>query len=133
MPGRFLAAGATFIFAWIPLVGSAPVWIFGMIYLYAQGSLTRMFFMLAAGIITGVADNLVRPAVLKGRSDMHPLVSLLAIFGGLRFFGILGVFLGPILAGALTAVLQIWPVIGRRFGVLPEVLAAMTRGQSENL
>ena len=120
VPGAFLAAGATFIFAWIPIVGSTPVWIAGVIYLYTQGAFIRMFLMLAAGLVTSVADNFVRPIVLKGRSNMHPLVSLIAIFGGIQLFGILGVFVGPILAGILTSLLQIWPVIGRRFGILPQ-------------
>jgi predicted PurR-regulated permease PerM len=120
VPGAFLAASATFIFAWIPIVGSTPVWIAGVIYLYTQGAFIRMFFMLAAGLFTSVADNFVRPIVLKGRSNIHPLVSLIAIFGGIQLFGILGVFVGPIIAGILTSLLQIWPVIGRRFGILPQ-------------
>jgi hypothetical protein len=57
--------------------------------------------------------------ILKGRSKMHPLVSLVAIFGGMEMFGILGIFLGPILAAVLIALLQIWPEVGQRFGLLP--------------
>jgi predicted PurR-regulated permease PerM len=49
------------------------------------------------------------------------LVSLIAIFGGIQLFGILGVFIGPVLAGILKSLLQIWPVIGRRFGVLQQI------------
>lgn len=118
VPGAFLAAGATFVFAWVPILGSTPVWISGIIYLYTQDAYFKVSLMLAAGVITGIADNFVRPVVLKGRSDMHPLVSLIAIFGGIQLFGILGVFVGPVLAGILTSLLEIWPVIGRRFGLL---------------
>jgi predicted PurR-regulated permease PerM len=50
---------------------------------------------------------------------MHPLVSLVAIFGGIEMFGILGIFLGPILAAVLIALLQLWPEVGQRFGLLP--------------
>ncbi len=118
VPGAFLAAGATFVFAWIPIVGSTPVWICGIIYLFIQDAYLKMALMLTAGLITGIADNFVRPVVLKGRSDMHPLVSLVAIFGGIKLFGILGVFVGPIFAGILISLLQIWPEIGRRFDML---------------
>jgi hypothetical protein len=42
-----------------------------------------------------------------------------AIFGGIEMFGILGIFLGPILAAVLIALLQLWPEVGQRFGLLP--------------
>jgi predicted PurR-regulated permease PerM len=62
---------------------------------------------------------------------MHPLVSLVAIFGGIEMFGIMGVFLGPILAAVLMALLQIWPEVGHRFGLLPSSKAGEVRPRSE--
>lgn len=114
VPASFLAGGATFIFAWIPVVGSVPVWVVGCIYLYAQGSIAKAVIMLVFGLVTGVADNFVRPLVLKGRGEMHPLVSLIAIFGGINWFGIMGVFIGPLLASVLIALLEIWPTVAKR-------------------
>ena len=117
VPAAFFAAGATFILAWIPLVGTTPVWVAGAIYLFLQGSLTKVGIMVAFGILTGVVDNFVRPWVLKGRGEMHPLVSLVAIFGGIQLFGVVGVFFGPILAAVVITVLQVWPAVGQRFGL----------------
>jgi predicted PurR-regulated permease PerM len=117
VPGAFLAAGATFVFAWIPMIGSTPVWVAGAIYLWTQGAVAKMVAMIALGIVTSIIDNFIRPMVLKGRSDMHPLVSLVAIFGGISMFGIFGVFIGPILAAVLISLLQIWPAVGRRYGL----------------
>lgn len=125
VPGAFLAAGATFIFAWIPLLGSVPVWLVGSIYLYVSGSLAKAAVMVIAGLITGVSDNIVRPLVLQGSSDsMHPLLSIVAIFGGLAMFGIVGVFVGPILAAMLIAVLEAWPLVAREAGILTETAPA---------
>jgi len=121
IPGAFMAAGVTFIFAWIPIIGSIPVWLAGIVYLYSKGAILGLTFMVAAGLIIGVTDNIVRTIVLKGKSNMHPLISLIAILGGIRLFGILGVFVGPILAGILKSLLEIWPVIGRRFGILRQI------------
>lgn len=120
--GAFLAAGATFVFAWIPVVGSAPVWLIGAIYLYSQNSIGKAIVMIAIGLVAGVVDNIVRPLVLKGRSNMHPLVSLVAIFGGIRLFGIVGVFLGPILAAVMISLLQAWPAVAKRFGLMSSTL-----------
>ena len=131
VPAAFLAAGATFICAWIPLVGSTPVWLAGAIYLYAQDALLKAVFMVVLGLLTGLVDNFVRPLILQGRSKMHPLVSLVAIFGGMEMFGIMGIFLGPILAAVLIALLQIWPEVGQRFGLLPSAKGGELRPRSE--
>ncbi|MEO5968533.1 MAG: AI-2E family transporter, partial [Bdellovibrionia bacterium] len=110
----------TFIFAWIPIVGSSPVWLVGALYLYLKGSIAKTILMIVFGLITGVVDNIVRPMVLKGRGEMHPFVSLVAIIGGVGTFGIMGVFIGPILMAVLISLLQIWPAVGSRFGLLPK-------------
>jgi predicted PurR-regulated permease PerM len=120
IPAAFLATGATFVFAWIPVIGSAPVWISGALYLYLKGAIVRCFAMIGLGLITGVVDNFVRPLVLRGRGGMHPLVSLIAIFGGIRMFGFAGVFLGPIVVAVMTALLQTWPTVAKRFGLIRE-------------
>lgn len=119
VPGAFLAGGLTFIFAWIPVLGSMPASLAGLLYLYMQGSSIKMALMLALALGAGVVDNLIPPLVLNGRADMHPLVGLIAIIGGLQMFGILGVFIGPILAAMLIALLRIWPAVGGRFGIVP--------------
>ncbi len=108
VPGVFLAGGATFIFAWIPILGSLPVCLAGAVYLYFHGALFKLLFMAAVAVVAGLMDNVVRPIVMKGHGDMHPLLALIAIFAGIRMFGILGVIFGPIVAAMLLALLQSW-------------------------
>ena len=118
VPGAFLAGGLTFIFAWIPLLGTAPASLAGMIYLYmVQGTPLQVALMVGMALAASVIDNLVRPLVLKGRDDMHPLTGLIAIIGGLQLFGIQGVLIGPILAAMLLSLLKLWPVIRGGFGL----------------
>lgn len=109
VPGAFLAGGLTFIFAWIPVLGTLPASLAGTLYLYAQGETAKMLLMMGLALAASLADNLVRPLVLKGRDGMHPLVGLVAIIGGIQVFGILGVLIGPIMAAMLLALLRIWP------------------------
>ncbi len=52
----------------------------------------------AAGILIGLSDNVVRPWAQGSQDGMHPLASLLAIFGGLELFGFAGVLVGPVVA-----------------------------------
>ncbi len=110
VPGIFLAAGATFIFAWIPILGSLPVCAAGAIYLYFQGSMVKMAAMAVVAVAAGLIDNVVRPIVLKGHGDMHPLLAMVSIFSGIQLFGILGVIFGPVVAAMLLSLLNSWSV-----------------------
>ncbi|MDO8803533.1 MAG: AI-2E family transporter [Elusimicrobiota bacterium] len=119
VPGAFLAGGLTFIFAWIPVLGTIPAVLAGLLYLYVQGASVKIALMIVLGLFAGIVDNMIPPLVLKGRAGMHPLVGLVAIISGIQMFGILGVFIGPILAAMLLSLLKIWPVIRGRFGIDP--------------
>ena len=117
IPNGLLASGATFIFAWVPLIGAMPVWIAGIIYLYTQDRETAIIALVIIGLFTSLLDNYVRSWVLKGRNELHPLIGLVSIFGGINMFGILGVFVGPVFAATLISLIQIWPTVGKRFGL----------------
>lgn len=108
VPAVFLAGGATFIFAWIPILGSLPVCLAGAVYLYFQGSLFKLGVLGLVAVAAGLTDNVVRPVVMKGHGDMHPLLALISIFAGIGMFGIPGVIFGPIVAAMLLALLNSW-------------------------
>lgn len=111
VPGAFLAGGLTFVFSWIPLIGTGPAILGGAAYLCAQGSEGKLVAMLALGFLASIVDSLVRPLVLKGRAGMHPLVGFVAIVSGIGMFGILGVFIGPMLAAMSLSLFKMWPAI----------------------
>ncbi|OGR89325.1 MAG: hypothetical protein A3A86_06890 [Elusimicrobia bacterium RIFCSPLOWO2_01_FULL_60_11] len=117
VPGAFLAGGAAFILAWLPVIGPVPIWAAGAVYLYLHAHAGFAVAMVCFGMVASVVDNVVRPLILKGHGDMHPLVSLVAIFGGISAFGILGVFVGPLLTAIVISLLQVWPMVGGRLGV----------------
>jgi predicted PurR-regulated permease PerM len=109
VPGAVLATGATFIFSFIPFLGSSPAWILGAIYLYVQGSIIKCVLMILFGISAGLIDNVARAVILKGSHGLHPLVGLIAVFGGLQVFGFYGVLVGPIVIAILIAMCEVWP------------------------
>jgi predicted PurR-regulated permease PerM len=113
IPGAALATGATFVFAWIPVLGSAPVFFLAAIWAFTKQAWGHVAIIIVAGVMTGLVDNFVRPVVLKGGSDMHPLVSLVAILGGVELFGLLGVLLGPVIVAMFLACARVWPHILR--------------------
>lgn len=116
VPGVFLAWGATFILSWFPMVGSVPVAVSAVAWLYLEGEYARAGLMAGVGFLVTLVDNVVRPMVLKGREEMHPFVALLAVIAGIDAFGILGAFIGPVLVAIAISLLELWPSAAHRFG-----------------
>jgi predicted PurR-regulated permease PerM len=88
-----------FVTAFIPLVGSVPVTVSTAGILLLTGHLTAGVFLSIMAVIVALIDNLARPFVLKGASNLHPLLAFAGALGGIQTMGFAGVFLGPILVG----------------------------------
>jgi predicted PurR-regulated permease PerM len=108
LPSVMLWSVATALFSMIPLAGAASVWVVASIYLIAIGNWGKAIFMLAwgAGVIS-TADNIVRPLVLSGRVKLHTLLIFFSLLGGVKAFGIIGLFTGPIIVSVAMALLKI--------------------------
>ncbi len=116
VPGAVLAAGATFILGWVPALPTV-LWGGAAIYLYSEGSISKALIMVGIGLVVGLVDNVVRTVVLRGQREMHPMVSLVAILGGIVAFGVPGVVIGPLLACMVISVLDIWPSVASFCGI----------------
>ena len=75
--------------------------VFGQIW---QGLLV----ILGSILIVGNIDNVIRPMLVSKDAEVHPALLILAVFGGLRFFGLWGVIYGPVLVILLTTTLEIY-------------------------
>ncbi len=100
-----IVAGITSL---IPIVGSGIVWMPGMVVLLMQGSYGKALFLLAWGaLLVSNVDNVIRPWVLSGRTNMNTLVLLFALLGGMQAFGFMGLFAGPVIVSVAAAVFRI--------------------------
>ncbi len=105
MQSSLLLGLATGFASIIPVVGSALVWGPVVIYLLLTGSISKgVFLLIYCIVIVSSVDNILRPWVVGGRVELHPLVLLFFIFGGVEAFGFLGLFLGPVVASVLVAI-----------------------------
>ncbi len=87
----------TAIFAILPLVGSGLIWGPGAISLALDGRYAAAVGMAIFGIvIVGMVDNILRPFVYRRWAQIHPLVTLIGAIGGVRYFGVLGILIGPL-------------------------------------
>jgi predicted PurR-regulated permease PerM len=109
VPRPALFGFLTAIFSFVPLVGCAPTSIGGILYLLANGKIGGAIGMTAAFIIAGLSDNVVKPWVLKGKTELHPLLGLLSVLGGLLAFGASGLFYGPIITVLTITLIKIVP------------------------
>ena len=97
----FLVGFITIFFAFLPLFGTALVWFPISLFFILQGAYVQGFGLLLYGIfVVGVVDNLIRPKLISGKTKMHPALVLLGVVSGLKAFGILGLFIGPLFIAA---------------------------------
>jgi predicted PurR-regulated permease PerM len=96
-------------FSFVPLVGSALIWVPVSISLMASGHWGRgiVLVIFCAVIVSGV-DNVVRPWLISGRAEMGGLVIFISVLGGITVFGMLGVVLGPIIVATAASLLDLY-------------------------
>ena len=94
------------LFCLLPL-GAWVVWLPAAIWLFATGETTRALILVGVGAgIVGAVDNVMRPAMLAGRSSLNGLLVLIALLGGLATFGFIGIVLGPIVLAIAAGILE---------------------------
>jgi predicted PurR-regulated permease PerM len=99
----------TALLSLVPVIGSASVWVPWTLYLLAVGSYGRaLIFFLSQVVIVGGIDNFLRPKLIEGRVGMHTLVVFFSILGGIGYFGILGMFIGPLVFAMVIAFLEFY-------------------------
>ncbi len=82
----------------VPVGGTAFVWGPGALWLFATGHNGAGIFLLVwGGLIVGLADNLLRPLLISGRTEVPTLAVFIGVLGGLAAFGLVGMFVGPLL------------------------------------
>jgi len=92
--------------SFIPAVGSGLVWGPAAIYLFATGDVLRGIILVAVGVgVISMADNVLRPLLLSGRTTMHGLLVFVSLLGGVAAFGFIGLVIGPVVVATLGTLL----------------------------
>jgi predicted PurR-regulated permease PerM len=108
LPSLFLLVLLTMLMSMVPFVGAAGVWAPAALWLYFHDQRHVAAVILAlygAGIVSTI-DSVIKPIVLRGRSNLHPLLGLLSALGGVKALGPIGIFVGPMVVALLQAVLK---------------------------
>lgn len=100
---------ATALFSLLPVGGSGLVWIPAVLYLFLGGGWVRGLLLLAwSTVIVSTADNVLKPVLISGGTNLPTIFLFFGMLGGLQVFGILGFILGPVLLVTLSTFLEIY-------------------------
>jgi predicted PurR-regulated permease PerM len=108
VPAPLLLSAITAMVALIPF-GTPFVWGAVGIWLIATGdTLSGVGLLLWGTLVISWVDNLIRPLVISGATSTHFLLVLFGVLGGLAQFGLVGLFVGPVILAVLMAVWHEW-------------------------
>lgn len=85
----------------IPLLG-------GVIWLFYQGDQTWGFILLVWAILVGLMDNILRPVLIRRGANLPILLILVGVLGGILTFGIIGLFIGPVILAVTYTLTNAW-------------------------
>jgi predicted PurR-regulated permease PerM len=92
----------------IAQVGPALVVIPAIVWLFWSGATVGGIILLAVGVPAMLMDNVLRPILIRRGADLPLALILVGVIGGLVAFGLLGLFVGPVILGVAYTLLQHW-------------------------
>jgi predicted PurR-regulated permease PerM len=96
-------------FSLVPVVGSALIWGPAALWFLFSGHWGKALLVVAiCGGVSTVADNIVRPMLLRNRTRLNELLLFIGVLGGLEAFGLLGLVAGPTIVAAAMGVFRVY-------------------------
>jgi predicted PurR-regulated permease PerM len=95
--------------SFIPVGGTALIWIPASIFLFIQGAFVKGIILLGLGVfVISMVDNVLRPYFLSSRTKIHPLLLFFAVLGGIEAFGLIGLVAGPLIVTFFLTLVEIY-------------------------
>ncbi|MAJ97366.1 MAG: AI-2E family transporter [Parcubacteria group bacterium] len=97
------------LFALIPAVGPALVWLpIGLLLLFAGSVWQGVTVLIVGATLVSLIDNLLRPILVAKEAAMPDVLILLSVLGGLTLFGIAGIIIGPVITAFFLSMWQLF-------------------------
>ncbi len=87
-----------------PILVLAPA----VAYLFWSGQTGWGAFLLVWTIVVGTMDNVLRPILIKKGADLPLVLVFAGVLGGLMTFGLIGIFVGPVVLAVAHTLLEAW-------------------------
>jgi predicted PurR-regulated permease PerM len=109
IPSYILLGVIAMIFSLIPTGGTAFVTVPVIIVLLVSGDYWKAGILAVyASLVIGMIDNFLLPKLIKQRAKMNELFVFFSVLGGLQLFGIIGLFMGPIILAIAMGLLKVF-------------------------
>ncbi len=110
VPAPILWAFIIGLTALIPGIGATLVWVPMTIISYVQGNISQAIAIGLFGflILSTLIDTVLRAKIMGMRAEIHPLIIVIGVLGGLASFGFIGMFIGPLVLSLFELVLEIY-------------------------
>lgn len=109
VPNALFWSVLVFILALLPIVGAPIIWVPWSLYLIYQGETFRgAGLLIYSAILVNGIEHLIRPKLIGSVANIHPLVVLLGVVGGLAVFGFIGFILGPLVLSVFLTVFNLY-------------------------
>jgi predicted PurR-regulated permease PerM len=89
-------------------LGPLPVLIPAIIWLYWSGDTTWGTVLLVWSCVVGTLDNVLRPVLIRMGADLPMVLILSGVIGGMIAFGMIGLFIGPVVLAVSWRVYSVW-------------------------
>jgi predicted PurR-regulated permease PerM len=108
VPFATLLTAIMFLLA-VAQIGAVPILVLADIWLFWSGSPGWGGFLVVVTIVAGTLDNVLRPLLIKqGAADLPLLLIFVGVIGGLVTFGLIGIFIGPLVLAVTHTLLRAW-------------------------
>ena len=108
VPNALLLGVISIILCIVPLLGAPVIYIPTGLLLLSTGNTSGALWVLGVGfLVVSQIDNLLKPFLIGGRANLHPIATFFAVLGGVLFFGPIGVMAGPMVLTVLLAMQEI--------------------------
>lgn len=109
IPGVLLLTAVIFLLT-IAQIGPIPVLAVATAWLFWKGQMFWGIALLVWMVVVGNIDNVIRPILIRRGADLPMLLILAGVLGGLVAFGIIGLFVGPVVLAVTYTLLKTWVV-----------------------
>jgi Predicted permease len=115
MPALFCGALIA-LASFVPVFGTGLVWGPIAIWLLINGMTWQGIFVLVwCGILVSAIDSIMRPIFMSNQAGLSTFFLFMSILGGLKTFGMLGIFYGPLVLGFVVVMLSLYATEYREF------------------
>jgi predicted PurR-regulated permease PerM len=112
VPFAAVLTAVMFLFS-VAQVGAVPVLVPAVVWLYWRGDPTWGTVLLVVTILVGTLDNILRPLLIRQGAKLPLLLVFSGVIGGLIAFGLIGIFVGPVVLAVAYSLLDVWISGGR--------------------